>query len=89
MKALVTGGAGFAGSHLTEFLLGRGWEVTVLAAEHEGLGNIEGVLDRVRVHAEALQESLGYRFLITFEYLDEIPRKANFKYEDFVSEIQS
>ncbi len=36
-----------------------------------------------------LQESLGYRFRITFEYLDEIPRKANFKYEDFVSEIQS
>lgn len=36
-----------------------------------------------------LQESLGYRFRITFEYLEEIPRKANFKYEDFVSEIQS
>jgi len=35
----------------------------------------------------ALQESLGYRFRITFEYLDEIPRSANFKYEDFISEI--
>ncbi len=37
----------------------------------------------------ALQESLGYRFRITFEYLEEIPRMGNFKYEDFVSEIKS
>lgn len=38
--------------------------------------------------AAAFQESLGYRFRITFEYLDEIPRSANFKYEDFVSEVR-
>jgi len=29
-KALITGGAGFIGSHLTEYLLDRGWEVFVL-----------------------------------------------------------
>lgn len=30
MHALITGGAGFIGSHLTEHLIGRGWSVTVL-----------------------------------------------------------
>ncbi len=49
MKALVTGGAGFAGSHLTEYLIGLGWEVTVLAAEGEDLGNISEVRERIRV----------------------------------------
>lgn len=38
--------------------------------------------------AAAFQESLGYKFRITFEYLGEIPRSANFKYEDFVSEVR-
>src|SRR5947208_1973130 len=30
MKALITGGAGFIGSHLTDYLVDRGWEVVIL-----------------------------------------------------------
>lgn len=34
-----------------------------------------------------LQDCLGYPFRIDLHYLEEIPRGANFKYEDFVSEL--
>ncbi len=34
-----------------------------------------------------LRDCLGYPFRIGFQYLDQIPRGANFKYEDFVSEL--
>jgi len=33
MKALVTGGSGFIGSHLVETLLARGWDVCVIAKD--------------------------------------------------------
>lgn len=36
-----------------------------------------------------LQKHLGYPFQITFQYLEKIDRKTNFKYEDFISEISS
>ncbi len=47
MRALVTGGAGFIGSHLSETLLDRGWHVDVLDDLSTGRrGNLEGLLAR-------------------------------------------
>lgn len=47
MKTLVTGGAGFIGSHLTDALIARGDEVTVLDNLSTGkLENLEGALAR-------------------------------------------
>jgi UDP-glucose 4-epimerase len=47
MKALLTGGAGFIGSHLTDSLLERGWQVTAVDDLSKGrVENIEHVMGR-------------------------------------------
>ncbi len=46
MRALVTGGAGFIGSHLCEVLLARGWQVQILDDLSTGsLDNIQHLFD--------------------------------------------
>ncbi|PJF34778.1 MAG: nucleoside-diphosphate sugar epimerase [Candidatus Thermofonsia Clade 1 bacterium] len=53
-RALITGGAGFIGSHLAEQLLNRGYEVTVI--DNLSTGRFENIA--------ALEKRIGFRYAI-------------------------
>ena len=91
MKVLVTGGAGFIGSHVVDFLLQRGYEVRVLDAllppvhtggaipEYLPLGDIEFVRGDVRDRDAWVQALPGVDFVIHLAaYQDYLPDFSKF-----------
>ncbi|MBD0347944.1 MAG: NAD-dependent epimerase/dehydratase family protein [Thermoleophilia bacterium] len=60
MRAIVTGGAGFIGSHVVEALLGRGDEVTVV--DNFASGKRENLFERARLAERDIREDLGGLF---------------------------
>jgi GDP-4-dehydro-6-deoxy-D-mannose reductase len=46
MKALITGISGFAGSHLAEFLLNKGYKVYGTFYDESTFSNLDGYIDR-------------------------------------------
>ena len=56
-KALITGIAGFAGSHLAELLLSRGYEVYGLSRSRTKKDHIEGIIDKLHLEDADLLDS--------------------------------
>lgn len=57
MKALITGGGGFAGSHLAEYLLEQGQEVVSLLAPQAPVENLSHILARICVVRADLRDA--------------------------------
>lgn len=87
MKILVTGGAGFIGSHLVERLLGQGHEVTVLDNCSTGrIENIAHLLGSDRLHFEQLDINESERIVPLFSGIDWVFHLASLA--DIVPSIQ-
>lgn len=82
MKVLVTGGAGFIGSHLVERLLQVGHEVAILDDFNDFYdptikhANIQHVRDRIRVHRADLRDAVAVRDIFRTEKVDAIAHLA-------------
>jgi nucleoside-diphosphate-sugar epimerase len=93
---LITGGAGFIGSHLAESCLMRGDEVHVVVREKTSLDRLENILPQVKLHKidlgsreqvhEALAKSLPD---IVFHLAANTRRKPEQDLSDVVSSISS
>jgi len=57
MKVLITGCAGFAGSHLAEYLLAKGEEVVALLGNHEDLKNLQHIENHLQIARGDVRDS--------------------------------
>ena len=64
MKCLITGAAGFAGSHLADYLLSQGEDVVALIAPQDDLVNLNHVLSRIVVERVDVQDAGGVQQLL-------------------------
>ncbi len=64
MKCLITGITGFAGSHLAEHLLAQGYEVHGTLRWRSRTENIEGIRDRLTLHACDLRDPMAMREVV-------------------------
>lgn len=83
-KILITGGAGFIGSNLTEYFLGKGHQVVVLdnfatghrhnIAQHEGNPNFELIEGDIRITADCEKAVQGVDYVLHQAALGSVPR---------------
>jgi GDP-4-dehydro-6-deoxy-D-mannose reductase len=59
VKSLITGAAGFAGSHLADYLLSQGEEVVALIAPQDELVNLNHILSRIVVERVDVRDAEG------------------------------
>lgn len=64
MRALITGGAGFAGSYLAEHLLRRNDDLTLIARPEESLDGVEHLLPQVRAERADLRDFVRVRQIL-------------------------
>jgi GDP-4-dehydro-6-deoxy-D-mannose reductase len=57
VKCLITGAAGFAGSHLADYLLSQGEEVLALIAPQDELVNLNHILSRIVIERVDVQDA--------------------------------
>jgi len=68
IKALITGGAGFIGSHLVDFLLEKNWDVTIV--DNLSSGNLENVNKKAKFHKMCLIDTDYNSLLSVFKNID-------------------